>query len=226
MKKTVIIVLGLLMCAAAVTVIGQKKVLSPKQERREVREKRRAERIANYEQFMDSLVQSRNFQFNPQSMQRQPAGPLRQIMNPEFSLGIWDGTADICLPYIKGYVAPYYVTIINYTVSDLQGYTTEQTQEGWMVSFSTSLFSASTYHQSVVQSRAIYGHDFAVLLADFAFPRRPRTLLRRPFPAAHAAGSGPSVFRRAVIPGRSAPRPRPTRPPPGLRTRAVRSSSP
>ena len=94
---------------------------------------------------MDSLVRSGNFQFNPQSMQRPPARPLRQIMNPAFSLGLWDGTADICLPYIKGYVAPYYVTMINYTVSDLQGYTTEQTQEGWMVSFSTSLFSASTY---------------------------------------------------------------------------------
>ena len=145
MKKTVIILLGLLMCTAAVTVIGQKKTLSPKQERREVREKRRAERVANYEKFMDSLVLSRNFQFNPQSMQRQPAGPLRQIMTPEFSLGLWDGTADICRPYIKGYVAPYYVTMINYAVSDLQGYTTEQTQEGWMVSFSTSLFSASTY---------------------------------------------------------------------------------
>lgn len=145
MKKTVIILLGLLMCTAAATVIGQKKTLSPKQERHEVREKRRAERVANYEKFMDSLVLSRNFQFNPQSMQRQPAGPLRQIMNPEFSLGLWDGTADICLPYIKGYVAPYYVTMINYTVSDLQGYTTEKTQEGWMVSFSTSLFSATTY---------------------------------------------------------------------------------
>ena len=82
MKKTVIIVVGLLLCAAAVTVIGQKKVLSPKEERREVREKRRAERIANYEKFMDSLV---------------------------------------------------------------QGYITEQTHEGWMVTFSTSLFSASTY---------------------------------------------------------------------------------
>ncbi|HIY47613.1 MAG TPA: DUF4251 domain-containing protein [Candidatus Alistipes faecigallinarum] len=145
MKKTVIILLGLLMCTAAVTVIGQKKTLSPKQERREVREKRRAERVANYEKFMDSLVLSRNFQFNPQTMQRQPAGSLRQIMNPEFSLGLWDGTADICLPYVKGYVAPYYVTMINYTVSDLQGYTTEKTQEGWMVSFSTSLFSATTY---------------------------------------------------------------------------------
>lgn len=145
MKKTVIILLGLLMCTAAVTVIGQKKVLSPKEERREVREKRRAERIANYQKTMDSIVLSRNFQFNPTTMQRQPAGPMRQIMNPTFNVGIWDGTADICLPYIKGYVAPYYVTMINYTVSDLQGYTTEQTQEGWMVSFSTSLFSASTY---------------------------------------------------------------------------------
>ena len=126
MKKTVIIVVGLLLCAAAVTVIGQKKVLSPKEERREVREKRRAERIANYEKFMDSLVLSRNFQFNPSTMQRQPAGPMRQIMNPAFNVGVWDGTIDICLPYIKGY-------------------TTEQTHEGWMVTFSTSLFSASTY---------------------------------------------------------------------------------
>ena len=112
MKKTVIIVVGLLLCAAAVTVIGQKKVLSPKEERREVREKRRAERIANYEKFMDSLVLSRNFQFNPTTFQRQPAGPMRQIMNPAFNVGMWDGTADITLPYIKGYVPPYYVTII------------------------------------------------------------------------------------------------------------------
>ena len=148
MKKTVIIVVGLLLCAAAVTVIGQKKVLSPKEERREVREKRRAERIANYEKFMDSLVLSRNFQFNPTTFQRQPAGPMRQIMNPAFNVGMWDGTADITLPYIKGYVPPYYVTIINYTVSDLQGYITEQTHEGWMVTFSTSLFSFEIFSRT------------------------------------------------------------------------------
>lgn len=145
MKKTAIFVVGLLLCAAAVTVIGQKKVLSPKEERREVREQRRAERIANYEKTMDSTILSRNFQFNPTTMQQQPAGPMRQIVNPSFNVGIWDGTVDICLPYIKGYVPPYYVTVLNYTVSNVQGYTTEQTQEGWMVTFSTSLFSASTY---------------------------------------------------------------------------------
>jgi len=145
LRKSILFWVTLLLCAAAATVIGQKKMLSPKEERREVREKRRAERIANYEKMMDSLVLSRNFQFNPQTMQRQPAGPMRQIVNPSFNVGIWDGTADICLPYIKGYVPPYYTTVINYTVSDLQGYTTEQTHEGWMVTFNTSLYSAGTY---------------------------------------------------------------------------------
>ena len=40
MKKTVIIVVSVLLCAVCATVIGQKKILSPKEERREVREKR------------------------------------------------------------------------------------------------------------------------------------------------------------------------------------------
>ena len=73
MKKTVIIVVSVLLCAVCATVIGQKKILSPKEERREVREKRRAERIADFEKTMDSVILSRNFQFNPQTMQRQPA---------------------------------------------------------------------------------------------------------------------------------------------------------
>ena len=145
MKKTVIIVVSVLLCAVCATVIGQKKILSPKEERREVREKRRAERIADFEKTMDSVILSRNFQFNPHTMQRQPAGPMPQIINPALHVGVWDGTVDICLPYVKGYVPPYYTTIINYTLPNVQGYTTEQTHECWMVTFSTSLFSASTY---------------------------------------------------------------------------------
>ena len=145
MKKTVIIVVSVLLCAVCATVIGQKKILSPKEERREVREKRRAERIADFEKTMDSVILSRNFQFNPQTMQRQPAGPMRQIINPDFNVSVLDSTEDICMTYVKGYVPPYYTTIINYTVPNVQGYTTEQTHEGWMVTFSTSLFSASTY---------------------------------------------------------------------------------
>lgn len=133
MKKTVLFcvafLLSVISVSTTVTVIGQKKILSPKKERREAREKRRAERIVSFEHYIDSLVLSRNFEFNPQTMQRQPAGPMRQIMNPAFNVDIWNGSADICLPYVKGYVPPYYVTVINYTIPELSGYTTEQTHE-------------------------------------------------------------------------------------------------
>lgn len=145
MKRMFFLFSTFLLLLAAMSVIGQKSKLSPKEERREQREKRRAERLADYERMMDSLVLSRNFQFNPQTMQQQPAGPMRQIMNPEFHVSVWDADVDICLPYIKGYTPPYFVTILNYTVPSVEGYTTEQTHEGWMVTFHTSLFSASTY---------------------------------------------------------------------------------
>ena len=173
--------MGLLLAATAFTVIGQKKILSPKEERREVREKRRAERIANYEKFMDSLVLSRNFQFNPSTMQRQPAGPMRQIMNPAFNVGVWDGTIDICLPYIKGYVPPYYVTVINYTVPDVQGLhhrADPRRMDGDLLDIVVLGFDLHLHlrdilpygrrqpndHQSVVQPRAVFGFDFAVVL--------------------------------------------------------------
>ena len=57
-------------------------------EKREEREKRRADRLAEYTKYMDSLVLSRNFQFNPQTMQQQPAGSMRVISNPNFSLSL------------------------------------------------------------------------------------------------------------------------------------------
>lgn len=145
MKRIITIVCIVAICALGYRVIGQKTNLSPKQEKREIREKRRAARLAEYEKFMDSLVLSRNFQFNPQTMQRMPAGPLRLINNPTFNVGIWDGTVDIFLPYVKGYVPPYYATVLNYTVPSVNGYISEQTNEGWIVTFSTSLFSATTY---------------------------------------------------------------------------------
>ena len=126
-------------------ILQKQRPVSPREERKEAREKRRAERIANYEKFMDSVVMSRHFQFNPQTMQRQPAGPMRQIMNPNFEIGIWGDVVDVCLPYIKGYVPPYTLSVINYTLPEVQNYTTEQTSDGWTVSFSTSLFSAGTY---------------------------------------------------------------------------------
>lgn len=150
MKKYLFAIVTLLLVGiATLSVISrggaQQSKNSAKSEKREVREQRRQERLDNYAKFMDSLVMSRNFSFNPQTMQQEPAGSMRIIANPHYELGVWDGTVDVCLPYIKGYVPPYYVTVINYTVPMVENYTTEQTPDGWTVRFQTSLYSASTY---------------------------------------------------------------------------------
>ena len=83
MKKYLLILTALLaglMCYAVMGGRSPKKDPTPKEERREQREQRRAERLEKYEKFMDSLVLSRNFQFNPQTMQQQPAfGTIRSI---------------------------------------------------------------------------------------------------------------------------------------------------
>ena len=114
-------------------------------ERREQREARRAQRLSEYEHYMDSLVLSHNFQFNPQTMQQQPTGSMRIINNPNYCLSFWNSTVDVCLPYIKGFTPPYQYAVLNYTIPSVSDLLFEQTHNGWTVSFKTSLYSAQTY---------------------------------------------------------------------------------
>ena len=50
---------------------------------------RRAQRVAEYEKLIDSIVLSHNFQFNPQSVQMQPAGTMRFLTNPNYTVSLW-----------------------------------------------------------------------------------------------------------------------------------------
>ena len=132
--------------AASVT---QKTVNDTREARHTEREQRRAERLAAYERFMDSIVLARNFKFLPSDIQQEPAGPTRQLVNPNYELSIWDTEVDICLPYIKGVTPPYYFVLLNYTLPSVSRYITEQTRDGWNVSFSSTLFSATDYNFSI-----------------------------------------------------------------------------
>ncbi len=136
----------ILICAAGYGVIGTRKSPpSPKSESREQRQQKRAARQAAYEKETDSLVMSRTFQFIPITMQQQIAGPTKTLNNPNFEVGIWGGTIDVFLPYIKGYVPPYHYTILNYTLPKVENYVAEQIDGGWRVSFESSMFSPGTY---------------------------------------------------------------------------------
>ena len=163
MKRKIFSIFLLLMAALAVvsvvrsqsskttlkpTSTAQKPINDTREQRHKEREQRRAQRLAEYERYMDSIVLARNFKFLPSSVQQEPAGPTRMLSNPNYELSVWGSEVDICLPYIKGVTPPYYFVLLNYTLPSVSNYITEQTHDGWNVSFSTTLFSASDYNFS------------------------------------------------------------------------------
>ena len=145
-------IVAVTMCVIGYTRATNKNSVEREQQREQrhlEREKRRAQRQAEYEKYIDSIVLARNFQFVPQSMQQQPAGQMRMLNNVNFELSIWGSEVDLFLPYIKGVTPPYYTVMLNYTLPAVKRYVTEQTQEGWLVTFSSSLYSGSDYDFSL-----------------------------------------------------------------------------
>lgn len=120
---------------------------SPKQHTAEqqARIEKRAARLAEYERHIDSLVLSHNFKFIPQTMQQLPAGMMRNLMSPMYEVTVWSQAVDVCIPFLKGYVPPYYPVVFNYVVPSVMGYTAEKSNNGWHISFKTTLFSATDY---------------------------------------------------------------------------------
>ena len=164
MKRKIFTLLVLLVAAVAIVTVvhsqssktahqaaaaSQKPINDTREQRHKEREQHRAERLAAYERFIDSIVLARNFKFIPSSVQQEPAGPTRLLNNPNYELAVWGTEVDVCLPYIKGVTPPYYFVLLNYTLPSVSKYITEQTHDGWNVSFSSSLFSATDYNFSL-----------------------------------------------------------------------------
>ncbi len=156
MKKIGILLLTALFATAGWGLLAQNRQLSPvkkntttqlspRVEHRQAREARRTQRQAEYEQYLDSIIAAGSFQFKPRTMQRMPSGMLHLITNPEFSVQYWNGAMDIFLPYVAGMMAPYTLTVINYSLPNVEEYLTHETDDGWKVVFVTSLYSGSSY---------------------------------------------------------------------------------
>jgi hypothetical protein len=126
----------------------------------EARQQRRAERLAKYQKYIDSLVISHNFRFTPQTMQQLPAGIMRNLVNPSYEIVVMDEAVDVCIPYLKGYTPPYYTVVFNYVLPSVRGYTAEQTDDGWHITFSSTLFSANDYNFAL----DIYNHYGSAVL--------------------------------------------------------------
>ena len=118
---------------------------NPQSVRRADREQEREVKTAAFVRNMDSLVLSHNFVFTPSNYAVQPAGMPRVINNTDFNITIRSDFADIYIPFLQGITAPYSTTVLNYTITVLDKYLARQTDDGWVVSFNSNLYSDNTY---------------------------------------------------------------------------------
>lgn len=96
-------------------------------ERRKLKQQRFAASI-------DSLVQSHNFRFLPNSMQELPGGWTQLIYNELYFVGIFKDHVEVHMPTVRGNVVQY-IEILNFDTFEVKNYQVSRTQFGWSISF-------------------------------------------------------------------------------------------
>lgn len=115
------------------------------------RPERRAYRAKLYAQKIDSLVQSRDYMFFPNSMQEMPGGMIRSIYTDYFFFGMFVDHVEVHLPTERG--VTQYVEMLNFDSMSIRRYQAARLQWGWCISF------------DIADGDALYHADFAVSTA-------------------------------------------------------------
>ena len=97
------------------------------------RAERRALRAKRYAAKIDSLVQSRNYMFFPNSMQELPGGLIRSIYADYFFFGMFVDHVEVHLPTERGMTQ--YVEMLNFDSMSVRNYQAARMQWGWAVAF-------------------------------------------------------------------------------------------
>ena len=104
-----------------------------------------------YAAKIDSLVQSRDYMFFPNSMQQLPGGMIRSIYADYFFFGVFVDHVEVHLPTERGITQ--YVEMLNFDSMSVRDYRAARVQWGWSVSFNIS------------DGNTLYHADFAVSTA-------------------------------------------------------------
>ena len=97
------------------------------------RPERRAYRAKLYAQKIDSLVQSRDYMFFPNSMQEVPGGMIRSIYTDYYFFGMFIDHVGVHLPTERGITQ--YLYVLNFDSPSLSDYRAERLAWGWRISF-------------------------------------------------------------------------------------------
>ena len=86
-----------------------------------------------YAQKIDSLVQSRDYLFFPNSMQEVPGGMIRSIYTDYYFFGMFIDHVGVHLPTARGITQ--YLYVLNFDSPSLSDYRAERLAWGWRISF-------------------------------------------------------------------------------------------
>lgn len=125
------------------------------------RPERRAYRAKVYAARIDSLVQSRNYLFYPDSMQEIPGGLIRSIYAEYFFFGLLVDHVEVHLPTERGLAQ--YVEMLNFDSMSIRDYRASRMQWGWCVSFDFADGNVS-YHAELAVS-TVTGETVLTLIA-------------------------------------------------------------
>lgn len=113
--------------------VDERTVLDEQSARGMTREERRALRARRFAERIDSLVQSRDFIFWPNSMQQVPGGTIHLIYNESYYFGLFVDHVEVHLPTERG-VTPF-VEALNFDSMRLKEYTAAAIHGGWNIRF-------------------------------------------------------------------------------------------
>lgn len=112
------------------------------------RAEKRAYKAKVYAARIDSLVQSRDYMFFPNSMQQLPDGLIRSIYATYFYFGFFVDHVEVHLPTERG--VTQYVEILNFDSMSIRNYQAARLQWGWNITF------------NIVDGEEVYLANFAV----------------------------------------------------------------
>ncbi len=113
--------------------LGERTLQDDESTRGMTREERRTYRAQRFAEQIDSLVQTRDFIFWPNSMQQVPGGSMHLIYNGYYYFGLFVDHAEVHLPTERG-VTPY-VEVLNFDSMRLKDYAAASVHGGWNIRF-------------------------------------------------------------------------------------------
>lgn len=126
------------------------------------RAERRAYKAKQYAQKVDSLVQSRNYMFFPNSMQQTPGGLIRYVYADYFYFGLFVDHVQVHLPIERGF--SQYVGMLNFDSESVRDYRSSHQPWGWNISF--DIADGQTLYHADMEVSTVTGETILTLVGQ------------------------------------------------------------